>query len=183
VGEESSIGSVESPPVVGSIAPVDAVAFEDFYRAHYPRIVRLLLASTGRIDLAEELAQDAFASAHRHWSKVSAYAEPGAWVRRVALNAATSAWRRRSNEGAAVKRLGSRRESNPLPAEDERVWAAVRRLPRRQAQVMMLIAIEDLSVAAVATCLAISENSVRTHIRRARETLARELGTDEEMEP
>jgi RNA polymerase sigma-70 factor (ECF subfamily) len=157
--------------------------FESFYRAEYPRIVRLVLASTGRFDLAEELAQDAFLSAHHHWAKVSGYDDPGGWVRRVALNAATSAWRRRKNEAAASVRLGSGdRPSTPLPDRDERVWAAVRRLPRRQSQVMILIAVDDCSVATVASTLGIGENSVRTHIRRAREALARDLSTAEELD-
>jgi RNA polymerase sigma-70 factor (ECF subfamily) len=111
------------------------------------------------------------------------YADPGGWVRRVALNAATSAWRRRKNEAVASVRLGATTSvPTPLTERDERVWAAVRRLPRRQSQVMILIAVEDSTVAGVATILGIGENSVRTHLRRARETLARDLSL-EEQEP
>jgi DNA-directed RNA polymerase specialized sigma24 family protein len=47
---------------------------------------------------------------------------------------------------------------------------------------MILIAVEDSTVAGVATILGIGENSVRTHLRRARETLARDLSL-EEQEP
>lgn len=172
------------PLLIEQAVQPEALAFEDFYRAQYPRIVRLLLASTGRLDLAEELAQDAFLSAHRHWPKVSGYDDPGGWLRRVALNGATSAWRRRSNESTASRRLGAAEPSvATIPAQDERVWAAVRRLPRRQAQVMVLIALEDCSVSGVAAVLSISENSVRTHIRRARQTLGRELSINEEADP
>ena len=60
-----------------------APSFDELYAAEYPRVVRLLVASTGRLDLAEELTQDAFLAAHARWAKVSTYDEPGGWVRHV----------------------------------------------------------------------------------------------------
>jgi RNA polymerase sigma-70 factor (ECF subfamily) len=157
-------------------------SFDDLYAAEYRRIVRLLFASTGRLDVAEELAQDSFLAAFRKWPVVSAYDDPGGWVRRVALNAATSAWRRRRTEAAAM--VGLRRgvdvSSPALDERDEQVWAIVRRLPTRQAQVILLATVEDRSTTDIAATLGIGENSVRTHLRRARERLASELGSSEE---
>lgn len=69
-------------------------------------------------------------------------------------------------------RLGGRRDLTPvLEPDDEDFWAAVRGLPRRQAQVVALHYIYDLSVADVAATLEISEGTAKTHLSRARTSL------------
>jgi RNA polymerase sigma-70 factor (ECF subfamily) len=126
--------------------------------------------------VAEELAQDAFEAAYRHWDRVRAYDEPGAWVRRVVANRCVSAWRRGVTEARLLARLRRERVAAvELPERVGEVWVAVRALPRRQRQVMALVVLEGRSVAEVARVLACSEESVRTHLRRARSTLARRL--------
>ncbi|MDP9219733.1 MAG: ECF-type sigma factor, partial [Actinomycetota bacterium] len=54
---------------------------------------------------------------------------------------------------------------------------AVRSLPRRQAQVVALFYLYDLSVADVAATLELSEGSVKTHLSRARAALAERFAT------
>jgi len=155
--------------------------FEAFWRAEYPAIVRITYALTGRRHVAEELAQDAFVAAYRHWAEISSYDRPGAWVRRVATNAAISSLRRRSAELRAITRLGLRRPPPSvveIPEPDAQVWSALRSLPRRQSQVLALMVVDDLSVSEVAKVLQVSEDTVRTHARRGREALARRLGSE-----
>jgi RNA polymerase sigma-70 factor (ECF subfamily) len=59
---------------------------------------------------------------------------------------------------------------------DVEVWEAVRRLSRRQAQVVALFYVEGFSRAEVARILGLSEESVKTHLERARRQLEKELG-------
>ena len=63
-----------------------AASFEDVYRSEYAPLVRLAVVLTGRLDVAEELVQDAFEAAHRQWGHFGGYDRPGAWLRRVVLN-------------------------------------------------------------------------------------------------
>ena len=157
--------------------------FSRFWRAEYSAVVRLTLALTGRRDVAEELAQDAFVAAYRRWPLVSAYDQPGAWVRRVATNAAVSALRRRSVELKGLARLSRQRwQAVEIPEEDQQLWAALRELPKRQAQVLALVVVDDLSVAEVARVLEVGEETVRTHLRRGRAALAERLGLAAEGE-
>jgi RNA polymerase sigma factor (sigma-70 family) len=108
---------------------------------------------------------------------VSQLADPAMWVRRVCANLATSSLRRRGVEARAVIRLGARpRPAVALSEDDELFWAAVRCLPRRQAQVVALYYLYDLAVADVAVTLEMSEGSVKTHLSRARAALAQLLG-------
>jgi RNA polymerase sigma-70 factor, ECF subfamily len=151
-------------------------AFDAFYVAEYPSVVRLLVALCGRRDVAEELTQDAFVAAHQRWHNVGTYERPGAWVRRVAMNRALSSLRRRTTEARLLVRLGRERERLiEMPTNESELWQAVRALPARQAQVIALTFLEDRSVAEVAELLGCDENTVRTHLRRARESLASKL--------
>lgn len=171
---------------LGRSIPLDRPAshiagFDAFYEEWYPKAVRLALASTGRVDVAEEIAQEAFLSAHLRWGQVSSYGDPGAWVCRVVVNRGISRWRRRSAEVRALTRVRAVRPIDAtLPERDERLWAEVRLLPRRQAQVLLLASVGDRTAPQIADLLGIGENSVRTHLRRARHTLADRLGTTPE---
>lgn len=163
---------------LSSYAPArrgDAESFESFYRREYPRIAALARVLTGPIG-AEDHAQEAMLVAYRRWREVSQMADPAMWVRRVCANIATSQLRRRAAEARALLRLRGRREVPvQLETSDEDYWYAVRRLPRRQAQVVALYYIYDLSVADVAATLGIGEGSAKTHLSRARATLAEVL--------
>ena len=150
----------------------DGETFEAFYRREYPRIAALARVLTGPVG-AEDHAQEAMLVAYRRWREVSQMADPAMWVRRVCVNKATSQLRRRAAEARAMIRLRGRRDLTPvLESDDEDFWAAVRGLPRRQAQAVALHYIYDLSVADVAATLQISEGTAKTHLSRARASLA-----------
>jgi RNA polymerase sigma-70 factor (ECF subfamily) len=149
------------------------------YLREFPRVFALAYALSGSRWAAEDLAQDAFMAAHRQWGRIGGYDDPGAWVRRVAANLAVSAVRRRLAEARALVRLAGRQQEQPyaaLPGEDGDFWRAVRRLPRRQAQVVALVALQDMSTAEVASILGCSQRTVQVHLQKARTTLTIRLG-------
>jgi RNA polymerase sigma factor (sigma-70 family) len=157
--------------------------YDAFFDAEYRRVVGLAFVLCGRRALAEEFAQDAFVKAYQRWSVVSTYDDPGAWVRRVAANLATSWLRRRTREARALARVAARRAPpTELTLEDPEFWAAVRRLPKRQAQCVALRYLEDRSLTDIAAVLGIAEATVRVHLHRARTTLADTLGEQLEEE-
>ena len=151
--------------------------FEYFYLEEYPKVVALAYALTGSRAGAEDIAQEAFLRAYRDWERVGSYEHQAAWVRRVAANLATSGLRRRLVEARALTRLALRWEPavDPLAAEDAEFWAAVRALPRRQAQAVALYYFQDLSVQQTASALGCTEGTVKAHLAKARRTLARHL--------
>jgi RNA polymerase sigma-70 factor (ECF subfamily) len=145
-------------------------------------MVGLAYALSGSRWGAEDLAQEAFLAAHRDWGRVGAYQQPAAWVRRVVANLAVSAFRRRVAETKALARIAlGRSEAVPdLAAADPEFWAAVRALPRRQAQVMALFYLEDRSIADVAGILDMTLGTVKRHLYDGRKALARRLRVQEE---
>jgi RNA polymerase sigma-70 factor (ECF subfamily) len=135
-----------------------------------------------RRDIAEEITQDAFVIAHARWGRVRGYDRPQDFVRRVALNRAVSSLRRRGAERRALARIDHRSgvaTSDAADGADAPIWRHVRELPARQAHVVALVYVEDLAVEQVASVLGISTSSVKTHLQRARSTLAAAM-TDEE---
>jgi RNA polymerase sigma-70 factor, ECF subfamily len=150
--------------------------FDDFFRTEYPRLVPMLHAVLGDRGRAEDLAQEALVAAQRAWPKVGHYDRPGAWVRRVALNRASNVRRSRAREDTARLRLATARDVTPdVPIGDEHLWRLVRALPEQQRFAVALHYVEDRSIADIATVLRCSEGSVKTHLSRARATLARQL--------
>jgi len=165
------------------LAALEPASFEDFFRSEYRRVVGLATVLCGRLAIAEELAQDAFVSAYRRWDRVAVYDDPGAWVRRVAVNLATSSLRRRAREARALARLARRRQVEALPVDvDDDFWRAVRALPRRQAQCVALRYLEDRTVDEIASVLGIATPTVRVHLHAARSTLAARIGEELDQE-
>jgi RNA polymerase sigma-70 factor, ECF subfamily len=160
----------------GVETPRESLTFDDFYRKEYRHVLGLAYVLTGNQWVAEDTAQEAFAAAFRVWRSIVAYDSPGAWVRRVTCNRAASVLRRRVREAKALMRLAGRMQTCiELAEDDEAFWQAVRRLPPRQAQAVALYYMEDYSVRDIAEVLDCSEGTVKTHLSRARDAVARQL--------
>jgi RNA polymerase sigma factor (sigma-70 family) len=173
IDDAGSVGSDDQP--------ISIVSFPAFYETEYRPMVRLAVALVGRRDVAEELVQDAFVTLHGRWDQVSKYESPEGWLRRVVINRSMSALRRRAVEVRLVGRLSRVRERHAeSPPGDDAIWREVAALPKRQAQVIALMFVDDLSVSEIAAVLECEENTVRTHLRRARQSLAARLGLEDE---
>ena len=160
-------------PVVGG-----GKRFESFVRLEGNRLVGLAYALSGSRAAAEDLTQDALLAAYRNWDEVSRLDNPGAWVRKVVANRAVSMLRRRIVEAKGLAKLTRPRDGTGLPelsTDAEWLWREVRRLPRRQTQVIALRYYDQLSLSEIAEVLGCSKETVNTHLRRARETIARRL--------
>jgi RNA polymerase sigma-70 factor (sigma-E family) len=152
----------------------DETGFAEFFRSSWDPCLRAVAASTGDLERAEEQVAEAFSRAWVSWRKVSRHPAPRAWVVRTALNAGTSWWRRRSRE---LPLTGRAAEASVHAATglDAAVLAALRRLPARQREVLVLRVFLDLDVETTAAHLGIAPGTVRAHLSRAVAALRREL--------
>ncbi len=173
--EGGAIIADERVPVVRGAEPFDA-----FYRREYRPVAGLAYVLSGSSAAAEDVTQEAFVAAYREWDRIGTYEKPGAWVRRVVANKAASVVRRRVSEAKALARLGGRLSPGiELGAATDEVWREVRRLPKRQAQAVALRYLEDRSLEDIAEILGLSPGTVKTHLLRGRQALARRLGIEE----
>lgn len=175
-------GVIENDAV--DITPATQQAFTDWYRSEYHLVVSLVYLLSGSRWAAEELTQDAFLEAHKRWGTISGYDDPGAWVRRVAVNRARSWGRRKSAEARAYAKHSIRSRELPaeLPPTADAFWAAVRSLPDRQAIIVALHYHDDRPVDDIAAILDISPGTVKTQLHRARRALATRLDLDDEID-
>jgi RNA polymerase sigma-70 factor (sigma-E family) len=132
------------------------------------RLATLLLAGDRR--RAEEVVQDALLGLHRAWPRL-ADAERGAgYLRRSVVNGCRSVHRHRVVEERHLRVL-ARDEVSPgsvdaEAAEHDRVLRALRGLPVRQREVLVLRYWADADEAGIARTLGISRGAVKTHAHR-----------------
>ena len=152
---------------------------EQFVEAASPRLVRTLAITTGDESLAHDVAQEALARAWQRWDKVSRMDSPEAWCYRVALNLATSPFRRRSSESRAKQRLATARPAvYELPDNDPALLDAMSRLPLWQRRVLALRFLADLSVEETAHALGVATGTVKSSTSRALAALRHELAKE-----
>jgi RNA polymerase sigma-70 factor (ECF subfamily) len=148
--------------------------FTGFYAAHFHRIAVQLYAYLGDHAEAQDLTQEAFCRTLERWERISGYADPSAWVRRVAWNLATSRLRRMRT---AVRHLARQREEHvPGPGPDRvALTRALATLPDQQRRAIVLHHLAHLSVAEIAEQVGAAEGTVRSWLSRGRASLASHL--------
>ena len=158
------------PEALGGVGQLE---FNEFYRSGQAACLRAVVASVGDRQLAEDLVAEAFTRAWMSWAKVSRYPAPCGWVVRTALNIRLSWWRRRRREVALD--MDSTRDIADTAAGaevfDPLLLAALRRLPRRQQEVIVLRVFLDLDTRSTAKVLGIAEGTVAVHLARGLGTL------------
>ena len=77
------------------------------FRAEWGNVVATLIRMTGNWDLAEECAQDAFATALARWPTDGVPSRPGAWLTTTARNRAVDRLRRSKTEAAKLQQVAA----------------------------------------------------------------------------
>jgi RNA polymerase sigma-70 factor (sigma-E family) len=152
----------------------DKAEFAEFFAASWDPCLRAVAASTGDMTLAEDQIAEAFARAWASWRKVSRHPAPRAWVVRTALNAGASWWHRRAKETALTSDDVAAPDSTGT-GMDAAVLTALRGLPDRQREVIVLRVFLDLDIDTTARQLGIAPGTVRAHLSRAMAALRHEL--------
>lgn len=159
-------------------APEVREALRAAFEEHYAPLLRLCIALSGRVEVAEDIVQDAFV---RVAPRVAGLRpdEVGPYLRRVVVNLWKDRLRRFATE---LKHL--RQEPSPPAAattgEDrDAMWRALLRLPTRQRACVVLRYYEDLSEREVAEVLSCSTGTVKSQTSRALSKLRRELADED----
>lgn len=149
---------------------------EGLFWQSYASIVQTLALAGGDLAAAEDATQEAFAQAWVHWNRISRYDNPGAWVRRVAINKFRNSHRSRLRGETAVRRMKSEAPTTAQSSDPETDLAiALQQLPYKQRICAVLFYFDGLSTAEVAQAMGISQGSVSQHLNRARTALRTHL--------
>ena len=139
------------------------------YEAHAPHLVRLALVILGDQGAAEDVVQDAFFGLYRRWGTLCDPSAALAYLRTSVLNGCRLAMRRRSRPAAAPdsQPLESA-EATVLHTEQHRaILAAIRRLPDRQREAVVLRYFLDMTEEQTAKAMRVSRGTVKSATSRA----------------
>jgi RNA polymerase sigma-70 factor (sigma-E family) len=165
----------------GDTAPAEA-AVTSLYRQHAVGLIRLAVIMLGDRQAAEDVVQEAFCGLYRRWEHLTDTGKALGYVRSATLNGCRSELRSRiRNERRAPARDGepASPESVALLGEEHReVLAALRRLPGRQREALVLRFYLELTEPQIAAAMSISQGTVRSTTSRALAALGRQLRED-----
>lgn len=154
-------------------SPTRPAPIEDVFDRHYLQFVRLAWLLVDDRETAEDVVQDAFLKCQRRWDSIDDPAKIVAYVRAAVLNGSRSKLRQRMTRRGAKAGL-SMPTVVPDTAdlmvnreESRRVMTAIRTLPSRQREVVLLHYFEDLSIPEMADALGISAGAVKGSLFRA----------------
>lgn len=146
------------------------MAVTALYSAHYRSLVRLAVLLVRDVASAEEVVQDAFVALHGAWRRLRDTDKALAYLRQSVVNRSRSVLRHRAVvEKYAPKGLPDAPSAeNGAIGELERsaVIEALRGLPNRQREALVLRYYGDLSEAEIAHAMGISKGAVKSHTAR-----------------
>lgn len=150
------------------------------FDAHHDRLYRLARRLSPGRDEALDLVQETFLKAARAPRRVPAgHADEEAWLVRVLINIRRDQWRRAAVRTRHDQQLAPRGDAGPDPeaalVARATVWGALDHLTPRRRAVVIMRELDGLSIAAIASILAITAVTARWHLAMGRRDLARIL--------
>jgi RNA polymerase sigma-70 factor (sigma-E family) len=165
------------PAPAAGLAPDQAVTA--LYQAHALGLIRLAVVMLGDRPAAEDVVQEAFCGLYRRWHALADTGKALSYVRSSVINGCRSVLRRRvrASAGLAGDQPVESAEAAALVSEEHRqVLTAIRRLPDRQREVLVLRFYLDLGEAEIAASMQVSRGTVKSTTSRALAALGRILG-------
>jgi RNA polymerase sigma factor (sigma-70 family) len=157
-------------------------ALDRLVERDYVRLVRAVALFSGTMDGAEDAVQEALARALDQSRKRRHIECLDAWVVTTAFNHVRSRFRRaaRRREGGDRADLAypSRPDPETLGSQLLDLRAAVRSLPPRQRQTVVMHYYLDQPISSIADALGIGESAVKNALHKARGTLLAALTVD-----
>jgi RNA polymerase sigma-70 factor (sigma-E family) len=147
------------------------------YQAYATGLVRLAMLMLADQQAAEDVVQEAFLGLYRRWGSLTDQAKALTYVRSSVLNGCRSVIRKRSRRLPFFLELDvESAEALALLGEEHReVLAALRRLPARQREAVVLRHCLGLTEEETAQAMKISKGTVKSASSRGIATLARML--------
>ncbi len=147
--------------------------FDDFFRQVFPFLVGFLVKLGYDRAAAEDAAQEAMTQAYTNWANIR---QPAAWVWRTAARIASNTARRlrygylKAVEGGWVAAEEPANDTLVLNEQQQLVLDVLRGLPSRQRAVLAW-SFDGFSVQEIAAQLDMTESTVRSNLRHARQAL------------
>jgi RNA polymerase sigma-70 factor (sigma-E family) len=145
-------------------------AVTELYALHYRTLVRLAALLVRDTPTAEEVVQDAFVAMHDGWQRLRDAENALAYLKQAVMNRSRSVLRHRvvvdKNMQKAPPDEPSAEHGAISQLERTAVVDALRKLPERQRQAIVLRYYAEFSEAEIAAAMKISRGAVKSHTAR-----------------
>ena len=146
-------------------------AVTEIYSGQYNQLVRLACLLVHDVQTAEEVVQDAFEAMHDAWQRLRDTEKALSYLRQTVVNRSRSVLRHRKVVDMHPPRPAPDEQSAEHAAmtllERSAVTSALRSLPVRQREAIVLRYYGDYSEADIAKAMGISRGAVKSHTARA----------------
>jgi RNA polymerase sigma-70 factor (sigma-E family) len=155
------------------------------YQAHALGLVKLAKVMLGDQGQAEDIVQDAFLGLYRKWPGLNHQDQALAYLRASVVNGCRTAYRGRTRHDRALRLtptspdIASAEENALIGEANREVMAALRALPARQREALVLRYYLDLTEEETAQAMSVSRGTVKSATSRGRAALARMLKEDQ----
>jgi RNA polymerase sigma-70 factor (sigma-E family) len=143
----------------------------EIYTGHYSQLVRLAVLLVHDVQTAEEVVQDAFEAMHLAWRRLRDSEKALSYLRQTVVNKSRSVLRHRKVVDMHAPKPAPDEQSAEHAAlaliERSAVATALRTLPVRQREAVVLRYYADFSEADIAQAMGISRGAVKSHTARA----------------
>jgi RNA polymerase sigma-70 factor (sigma-E family) len=161
-----------APTTSGAVVEWDADrAVTAIYSEHYRSLVRLAAFLVRDNATAEEVVQDSFVAMHGAWRRLRDTDKALSYLRQSVVNRSRSVLRHRmvvdKNTPKPPPDMPSAEHGAIIQLERSAVVSALRGLPERQREALVLRYYGDLSEAQIASVMGISRGAVKSHTARA----------------
>jgi RNA polymerase sigma-70 factor (sigma-E family) len=170
---EASAARPAAEPAGGAAAAdwdVDR-AVSALYSEHYRALVRLAALLLRDVATAEEVVQDSFVALHGGWGRLRDTDKAVSYLRQSVVNRSRTVLRHRAvvdrNAPKPAPDMPSAEHGAIALLERSAVVAALRTLPPRQREALVLRYYGNLSEAQIAEAMGISQGAVKSHTARA----------------
>jgi RNA polymerase sigma-70 factor (ECF subfamily) len=166
---------------------VAVTGFDGFFAGEFPAIARAAWFVVLDVEIAKEIAQEAFCRALQRWDRISGYERPGAWVRTVAIRLAIRTRDRRRRETVLTdvdetqaRIAAATADIENMTLDNAELAAALRTLPRQQRAALVLRYLCDLDIDELAAAMGCKPSTARVHLHRGRHALGNMLGASDD---
>ncbi|MGH9458192.1 MAG: RNA polymerase sigma factor [Thermoanaerobaculia bacterium] len=175
--------SASDEEIVARVVGGEVVLFEILMRRHNQRVYRTIRAILRTDDEVEDLMQSVYLKAYVNLAQFEGEAQFSTWLTRIAVNEALARLRRarvrpvppledEAERVVALPSIDPDPEEVAMAAEVQRLLETeILRLPEHYRIVLVLRQVEGLSTEETASSLGVSEDVVKTRLKRARAML------------
>lgn len=174
--------------IVRRVLTGETALFEILVHRHSQQVYRAARAILRDDDEAADVVQETYLRVYRNLKQFAGKAKFSTWATQIAINEARARARRNTGRGAKMRDFRARKESlDALATEPDfetrvlaremrtMIEAAIEALPAPYRTVFVLREVEEISTAATAECLNLTQDTVKTRLRRARASLRKQL--------